>query len=512
MKSAANWLHRDDLLLIVLASGIVALYVALAGPGFPLDDSWIHQTYARTLAQHGEWAFIPGVPSAASTSPLYTVLLAIGYALRVDYPLWTHLLGGAALALCGIFASRMGERLTDSRRLGLVTGAAVILTWQLVWAAASGMETALFAALTLALTVAAWRELDTRSQTPRHAALRGAAFGIVAALAVSTRPEGILLAGLLGLGVLATGGRAALAWCGGAAVGFLLAIAPYLALNLHLTGGLLPNTSAAKQAEYAPVYAFKSVPTIMLEFFGAIIVGGQAALLPGIVAFAVTHLRRVGSDRRRLLLLVPLAWAVGLIVLYAVRLPMTSQHGRYVIPALPSLVVIGVAGTVLLIRALPQTPISRVLVRVVGLTAVVLMAAFALLIGPMTLRNEVRLINEEMVTAAHWLRDNLPPENGLLALHDIGAVGYFAPRDIIDTAGLVTPEIVPIIHDADALWAFLEARGAVYFLGLPDQIPGQNRADPRLCEVYTTGGTASLAAGGGNMTLYRLAWDSVCGE
>src|SRR5690606_23918701 len=104
------------------------------------------------------------------------------------------------------------------------------------------------------------------------------------------------------------------------------------------------------------------------------------------------------------------------------------------------------------------------------------------------------------------------PENGLLALHDIGAVGYFAPRDIIDTAGLVTPEIVPIIHDADALWAFLEARGAVYFLGLPDQIPGQNRADPRLCEVYTTGGTASLAAGGGNMTLYRLAWDSVCGE
>jgi hypothetical protein len=32
---------------------------------FPIDDAWIHLTYARNLAQRFEFSFLPGVPSAA---------------------------------------------------------------------------------------------------------------------------------------------------------------------------------------------------------------------------------------------------------------------------------------------------------------------------------------------------------------------------------------------------------------------------------------------------------------
>jgi len=35
--------------------------------GFPLDDAWIHQTYARNLGLSGMMAFTPGEPSAGST-------------------------------------------------------------------------------------------------------------------------------------------------------------------------------------------------------------------------------------------------------------------------------------------------------------------------------------------------------------------------------------------------------------------------------------------------------------
>ena len=28
--------------------------------GYPLDDAWIYQTYARNLSHLGEWSFIPG--------------------------------------------------------------------------------------------------------------------------------------------------------------------------------------------------------------------------------------------------------------------------------------------------------------------------------------------------------------------------------------------------------------------------------------------------------------------
>ena len=64
----------------LLAGGIYLVVSALIYKiGFPLDDSWIHLTFARNLAQHGEWSFRPGIPSAGSTSPLWSALLAIGF-------------------------------------------------------------------------------------------------------------------------------------------------------------------------------------------------------------------------------------------------------------------------------------------------------------------------------------------------------------------------------------------------------------------------------------------------
>lgn len=60
-------------LIPVIALLATGLYIAAAYygglRGFPLDDAWIHQTYARNLAQSGQLAYLPGQPSAGSTSP-----------------------------------------------------------------------------------------------------------------------------------------------------------------------------------------------------------------------------------------------------------------------------------------------------------------------------------------------------------------------------------------------------------------------------------------------------------
>mgnify|MGYP000433304428 FL=1 len=77
MPSNAKTLRRD-LIIVIVALMLGLLYLAVGGGSFPLDDSWIHQTYARNLALYGEWAFTPGIASTASTSPLYTVVLAVG--------------------------------------------------------------------------------------------------------------------------------------------------------------------------------------------------------------------------------------------------------------------------------------------------------------------------------------------------------------------------------------------------------------------------------------------------
>src|SRR4051794_36084239 len=46
--------------------------------GFPLDDAWIHAQFARNLASGFGLSFNPGEPSAGSTSPLWTAIVAIG--------------------------------------------------------------------------------------------------------------------------------------------------------------------------------------------------------------------------------------------------------------------------------------------------------------------------------------------------------------------------------------------------------------------------------------------------
>jgi len=122
---------------------------------------------------------------------------------------------------------------------------------------------------------------------------------------------------------------------------------------------------------------------------------------------------------------------------------------------------------------------------------------------------DVRIINEEMVDPANWINVNIP-EDELLATHDIGAVGYFAPRHLVDIAGLVTEEVVPIIGDEVAMWAYLQGRDAQYLMAFPDQIPGDNVNDARLCPLYQSNGTTAINAGGNKMVVYRLAWDRNC--
>jgi hypothetical protein len=511
--SADSYDPRRDALFLALAVALVALYrMAAGGGGFPLDDSWIHQVYGRNLGLYGQWAFVLGTPSAASTSPVYTVLLSIGYRLGVDFKLWTHLLGALALAGAGMLGARLAERLAPAvRGIGLLTGLALVFSWHLIWAASSGMETMLFGTWTLTLLLGGWRELDeARSTVPVQVALRGFGFGALTALATLTRPEGIVLAGLVGLLVLVLHPhrRGALVWAVGAGVGFLLFVAPYGVYNLRLTGGLLPDTAAAKQAENAPLLLEPYLARFN-TMLTPILAGAQLFLLPGVVYALVVVLRRVPAERKAVYGLLLPFWSLALIGLYAARLPGPYQHGRYVIPALPTAIIFGVVGTAWLVEAARRSLAGRVLTRTLAISTALALVYFAFVAGLGAYRQDVSIIDQEMVAAAQWVAANVPAD-APLAVHDIGAIGYFAPRPLLDLAGLVSPEIVPFILQKEAVWDWMYGKGAHYFVGFPYQAPGGDGSDSRLCPVYSTDGATSKLVGQPNFMVYRLAWDGRC--
>ncbi len=392
----------------------------------------------------------------------------------------------------------------------MAAGLAVVGAWHLIWAGASGMETMLFGMFTLLLIWLAWRELDPRSPTIRAVALRGAVFGVAAGLTTLTRPEGVMLVGMIGLALLIVRPNMKwdrlIVWGGAALICWLIVLAPYLIYNYNLTGGLLPNTAAAKRAESAPYFELGLLWRIE-NVTKPLLAGGQILLIPGMIAY----LFLLPRDRRALLYLLLPLWGVALIVLYAVTLPLEYQHGRYVIPALPALIVAGVIGMAWLLRLTRSSLIGRVVVRVVAGTAAVLFVIFAFGLGLSAYTQDVAIINQEMVATALWIKDNIPPDE-LVATHDIGAIGYFTDRPILDIAGLVDPEAIPLVGHPDALWTFMQTRDVRYLMALDNQVPGGDLTDPRLCEVFDTHGTAALSGGPGasNMKVYALAWDGHC--
>ena len=54
----------------------------------------------------------------------------------------------------------------------------------------------------------------------------------------------------------------------------------------------------------------------------------------------------------------------------------------------------------------------------------------------------VKNINDLHVATGRWLNENTPKE-AVIAINDIGGIGYFARREIIDLIGMATPDIIP---------------------------------------------------------------------
>jgi hypothetical protein len=453
---------------------------------FPLDDSWIHFHFARNLAEGHGFAYNPGVPVAGSTAPLWTLVLAGGFALLGPQLYWAKVAGIAAGLATALVTARLAARWTSDRWLALLAGVAMAISGPLVWGALSGMEVDLAALL---VTAALLSHTNGRDRTP----------ALLLGLAALTRPEALLLVPLVWMARPITAKRT------GIFVGVTaLCLAPWVTFNLVTAGTPLPVTASAKveggligflsgtgksetlwerpgQFELEWVQWLWSV-NVLLPF---LILGGLSVIWRG-------RERRAALPAAMLVL-----HPIGMALLAPYRGP-GFQEGRYSIHLLPLATVVAVTA----LAALARWPRFRA-----AAAALFLMASIAA--APLAADRyawAVQNIDAMQVHLGRWVAMHTP-QNARLALNDVGAIAYLSRREIVDVMGLVTPAIIPYRRNGQAgVLSYLERACPEYLIIFPQWFPKLSAMTDRFTPIYRVRLEHNTVAGADEMVVYETPW------
>jgi hypothetical protein len=345
--------------LVVISSvflAICAIYFwrmnLMTYPGFPLDDSWIHQVFARNLASGHGFSFNPGQPIAGATAPLWTLLLAITWSALG--PIAGGIIPGLIfqwLAYLAIY--KIAQQITNDNKLALITAVVSIFLWQTVWGALSGMETGLFSALSL-WGLYFYLRADRLSDRYNYIAYT------LFTLSFLARPEcALFLAAALIRDLyewVKSEKRGIAPWI----YRFIIVIAitsPYFIFNMVSTGTLFPYTFSAKVQGKDLINAvlegnFRNIvraltvhPYFYLQHFYRKIISSNHIIVLAAFAGILKLLFQDGNSRSKTVMLGILFFLYA--PLMGVFSPMFSasfQHFRYATNLLPILALLGTLG------------------------------------------------------------------------------------------------------------------------------------------------------------------------
>lgn len=447
--------------------------------GFPLDDSYIHQTIARNLAERGTLGFIRGQRSSGATSLLWTVLQAANYRVLggVD-PVWYNLaLSYFCLMAIGPLLFLLARRDGLSKRICWVLALAPALMGNFLWLGLIGMEHLLFVVFSLAaiywwfspvpraqasseaqILMNAHTQIRTGSQaepemrTWTSALLAGSAAGLL----VITRPEAVVFAPLLLAASLLAKTRRSVR--DGAILlgpwGGMLVV--FFGANLWTSGSLMPVTLKGRSWLYFHRSGGAHSLYSMVRFCGAWI-----QRLPRQFSLRYTHqidsLRDIRAAtalfgltmvvlallgawsllrRRPLRLTVLLVWAAVHFTIYLFTFPSGGHGGRYQPLTLMLFFPLLFLGLLFALTKLLHTERAWVFGGVCAVLAVA---------GLMSLRTwrtvtlvGIRHINDTHGKIALFMRDHVPVTSRFAAF-DIGRVSFDWGGQVIDLGGLVDP-------------------------------------------------------------------------
>lgn len=383
------------------------------------DDPFITFRYAENLRAGIGFVYNPGEHVLSTTTPLYTVVLAVLGSVWHDLPTLSNALGVAAL-VAG--AGMLTQLLPADTPLPLRIGGGIFASLAWLPLTTLGSEIPLY---TLSILVTLY--LQQRGHP-------GGA-GLVAGLASVTRGDGLLL-----FAVVLVQATARRQWGDTKRVlaGFALGATPWYLFASIYFGSLVPATLAAKQAQHRRMGMPGFFPGF-IDQLRALWADPVWLMVAGLAVLGV-----LGIVRRRSCPAL-LQWAFLYLAAYT-GLGVGGYHWYYA-PLVPAGIWLAVAGLtelyvfgVHVTRRFGTVPFGDH--ALAGLCAGLL--AVAVWSEVRTVRQFVQglpegrtVVYEEVGT---WVRKMTPPGSRVGAL-EVGIIGYHSGRPMVDFAGLIQPEV-----------------------------------------------------------------------
>ena len=437
--------------------GVAALGIGLILRGLALDDPFITYRYAENLVTGHGFVYNEGERILSTTTPLYALILAAGCLVTSDLPALSNWIGILSLWAGAWLIYRICKHFGQSAA-GIIAGL-IYAAFPLLWLSL-GFEVPLFLLLVLCGCYLCFTGRMTLATLPLAAATLTRADGLI--------PTGVLFLYAVFLnrrkanghelkakGLPSSATRFALV--------YLLALAPVLVWLTVYFGSPVPVTLAAKNAQTAlGVTGFYAGTTFVQ---GAMILAkawfSQTPLYVLLALAALAGFMAAVWKARWALVFV--AWAV----LYGLGyhlLHVAPYHWYYApfVPAAAILAGLGVAWAGERVRRLGR--LSHV---AVGLLAAILLAALGAsdyriaqvlradtLISPE--RADYKALPEVKTDVyrrvGEWLAANTPAEADV-GVTEVGVMGYYAERRMVDFLGLLRPDVARALARGDPAWA-----------------------------------------------------------
>lgn len=425
---------REEKLAVVFAlalalGAILARVFVLIATRSTTEDFYITLRYAENLARGQGFVYNPGERVLGTTTPLYTLLLALASRLGLDATAigkgLNILADGAACFLLARLLGALGRPLTGLLAALLYATASAPVNFSI-----GGMETGL---VTLASLSAIYGYVTHRIRL----------LALALALLFLLRIDGLLLAGVLGgaLSVRLLGVRKESKFPTSNNAQRLLTlllvvvlVVPWLVFATWYFGSPLPTSMTAKiivyrrmRPEFLPNWG-----DFRHQFFG----GAAQRVLFVLFLTGLFHAWRAHRPLRA-----PLVW---LFAYYATMLlSRVPTFGWYFVPPLPlyyGVATLGLRYWALGVRGLASllTPNAQRLL--LGALAALLFARLPSVATDIAAAQ--RLEDEVRRPLGLWLAQNTAPHERIM-LEPIGYIGYFSKRPVLDIIGLVSPEVLP---------------------------------------------------------------------